>query len=134
MRAAVDRLPDAAARPALQEVPRGAGLLPHGGVEDLRPARILDEVDRARAVVDVEDPRPGLAAVRRLVDAALRVVRVEVAGGGDVDGARIARVHEDASDVVRIGEAQVAPGLPAVRRLEDAGARGGGQAGVALSA
>src|SRR4029078_5638602 len=43
------------------------------------------------------------------------------AAGRDVDGARVARIDHDAADVVRIGEAEVAPGPAPVRRLEDAG-------------
>ena len=133
VRAGVDRLPDAAARPALEEVAGRARALPHGGVQDVGPARVLDEVDGPRVVVHVEDPRPALPAVRRLVDAALGVVRVEVAGGRHVHRPRVARVDHDAPDVVRVGEPHVAPRAPAVRRLEDARARVRGPARVVLA-
>src|SRR6185436_4745811 len=56
--AAVRRLVEAAARPAALQAPGRAHHLPEGGVEDARVGGIHVDVDRARAVVDVEDLAP----------------------------------------------------------------------------
>ena len=54
-------------------------------------------------------------AVGGLVDAALGVLGVQVAERGDVDDVRVRAVDHDAADVVGVVEADVGPGLPAVR-------------------
>ena len=91
--------------------------------EDLRVLRIHDEVGRAdhpAVGLDLERLRPGLAAVDRLVDAALVVRRVEVAERRHVDDVGVHRVDDDAADVVGVFEAHVRPRLARVGRLVDA--------------
>src|SRR5204862_4044963 len=94
--------------------------LPQGGQESVRLGRVYDEVDDAGAVVLVQDLVPGLAAVARLVDAAVLVGAVQAAEGADVDGVRVLRVDDDLADLVGLLEADVRPGLAAVGALVDA--------------
>src|SRR5947209_2330565 len=80
--------------------------------------------DEAAVVAQVFALYPGHAAVYGLVEAALFVRSPEVAQGGDVDDVRILRMDGDGADVVRIGQAHVAPGFAGVGGLVDAVAPG----------
>ena len=109
-RAAVGRAPEAAARPARREAPRGAPRPPRGGVEEARVPRVEAEVGGAGRRIDEEDARPGRAAISRPEDAALLVRPETVPGRGDEDAVRVARVDADAGDVPRRRQADVRPG------------------------
>src|SRR5205807_6734310 len=76
---------------------------------------------------------PGLAAVGRLVQAALLVRAPDVAEGGDIDDVGVGGVDDDAADVLRVPQAHVLPGLAAVGRFVDAVAPGDAVAGVGLA-
>ncbi len=108
--AAVGRLVEAAPLAAGAERPGGAPELPHARVEDRRILRIDGEIGAAGVGVDVEHPFPGLAAVGRLVDAALLVAVPQVAGGANPDRIAVRRVHLDAGDALR-----ASPDPPAAR-------------------
>ena len=99
--AAVGRLPDAAARAAAVHAARRAPALVGRGVEDLAVRRIDREIVGAGVVVDLQHLLPGLAAVGRLVDAALAAGPEQRAGGGDEHRVVVARIDDDAVDVPR---------------------------------
>ena len=94
----VGRLPQAAARPAAVEAPRRPPALIRRGEQDVRVRRIHHDIGEAGVVVDELRIRPGLAAVGRLVEAALAVRPEQVPERGDVDDVRILRVDDDAAD------------------------------------
>src|SRR5439155_12028867 len=68
----------------------------------------------------LQDLAPRLAAVRRLVDAALVRVAPELARDAHVDGVRFGGVDEDLGDALGLLEAEVGPVLAAVRGSVDA--------------
>ena len=119
-RAAVVAGPDRRARPGLAEVPRPALARPRAGIQPRRVAGVADEVDGAGLVVHEQRPLPGRAAVRRAVDAALGVGRVEVTDGRDRRHVRVGWVEEDATDVVRLLQPEVRPRRAAVGAPVDA--------------
>ena len=122
-------------------LPAPPPLKPHGvppalvrrGVEDVRVRRIHHDVGEPRVVVDELRVRPGLAAVGRLVEAALRVRTEQMAHRRDVDDVRILRVHDDAADALRFVQPDVLEFLAAVGGLVDAGAERRALAVVRLS-
>ena len=118
--AAVLALVDARLGPAAHERRDAPAPLVGRGVEDVRVRGV--ELDRrdARVLGDLEDERPGLAAVRGLVEAALAARRPERPLGRDEDDVRIARVDQDPADVLGLREPHVRPGLAAVRAPVDA--------------
>ena len=63
---------------------------------------------------------PGLAAVGRLVEAALAAGGPERSLRGDVDDVRVARIDDDLGDVLGLLEAHVRPALAAVEAAVDA--------------
>src|SRR5262249_46259302 len=86
--------------PAVDDLPRQPLFVVCRGVEDGGVPRVHDEIDDARGLVDVEDLLPCLAAVDSLEDAALGILREEMADRSDVDGVRVRRIDRDAGDVV----------------------------------
>src|SRR3954447_13832926 len=88
-----------AARSTAVVAPGGALTLIHRGDERLWILRVHDDLAGAGMVVDVEDLRPRLAAVGRLVDAALRVRTPQMPDRGDVHDIRVRRIDDDAPDV-----------------------------------
>src|SRR5207245_991273 len=76
---------------------------------------------------------PRLAAVGRLVEAAVRTIAVEPTQGADVDDVRVSGVDCDPADLEGLLEPHVGPRLAAVGRLVDAVAIGDGIAWVALA-
>jgi hypothetical protein len=84
--------------------------------------RIDDKFVRAGLVVAEQDLVPGCAAVFRPVHAAVGIRRRMVAERGDVDEIGIGRVHTNLGDDLRVGEADVRPGLAGVGRLVGAAA------------
>ncbi len=93
--------------------------VPHRRVQQVRVARVDVEVCRAVHVVDVEDLLPRLARVLAHEDAALLVRAEGVPDGRDIDLVGIERVDDDARDVTRVGEPEVAPGLATICGLVD---------------
>ncbi len=131
--AAVARLVEAAPLAAGREGVRRAAELPHAGVEDRRVLGIDREIGAAGVGVDVEHLLPGLAAVRRLVDAAVRVAVPEMAGGAGPDGVAVGRAHLDAGDALGVLEADPLPGVAAVGGLVEAVPDRGAVAGPRLA-
>ena len=80
----------------------------------------MTHVADAGVLGDREHRRPGLAAVGRLVEAAVAAGRPERALRRDVDGVRVLRVDQDLADVLGALEADVLPALAAVLALVDA--------------
>ena len=133
VRPAVGALPDAAATAGFLEVPGFPLPFPAGGVEVLGVARVLNEVDHAGGIVHVKRLRPRPSTVAGFKNAALFVRPVEVAQGGDPDGAGVLLVHDQAADVVGVFQAHVRPALPAVGAAVHAIAGVGGAAGIYLA-
>ena len=73
-----------------------------------------------REIPSLENQLPALAAVGRLVQAAVGGVAPELARHAHVHGVGAARVDDDLRDALRIGQTHVAPRLAAVGRLVDA--------------
>src|SRR5262249_27740834 len=118
--AAVGRPPEPRLLAAAAERVRVALCLPDRGVEPARVGQVEREVDRAGASALVEHPLPGTPAVARAVDPALLVRAPGVAECRDVHDVRVGRVDAHAADVAGVGQAEVAPGLPAVVGAVDA--------------
>src|SRR5262249_36855603 len=91
-RPAVGRLVDGALRAAVDERPDVAPPLVGGGIEDVGVPAVHDEVGDAGVLAHVEDPLPALAAVGRLVEAAVAPSGPQRPLGGDVDGLSVPRV------------------------------------------
>src|SRR5262249_53482527 len=83
-------------------------------------------------VADRQHLLPGLAAVGGFVQPAVAAGVPERALGGDVDHVGVARVDDDAADVLRVLQADVAPGLAAVVGAVDAVAVGDAALAVVL--
>src|SRR5262249_9525044 len=115
--AAVRRLPERGAWPAALQVVRTAHAFPARRVQRIRVARIHRDVDEAGLVAYEFAQLPRLAAVGGLVEAALGIRRPCRADGGDVDDVGIRRVDNDASDVLRLLEAERLPGESTVGGL-----------------
>src|SRR5690606_23045296 len=69
--AAVGRLEDAALAPAADHLPDDSAALIRRRVDDIRVARLEHDLADAGVVADVEDARPRLTAVGRLVEPAV---------------------------------------------------------------
>jgi hypothetical protein len=82
--------------------------------------RVHHQINRADVRPGKKDFIPGAAAIARAKDAALLVIRKEIANGRDVNYVGIARMDGDASDVMSVGQTHVRPGLSAVSRFVDA--------------
>ena len=130
---AIDRAVEAAPRTAPVETPPRALPLVHRGEDRVGVARVHRKIDRARVLVDVEDLLPGLTPVLRAEDAALLVRPPQVAHRRHVHHVRIARMDQNAPDVLRPLQPHVLPAPPAVGRLVDAVAPAGGLAVLRLA-
>ena len=119
-RPAVRRLPDPRTGSAVDQGPDVAASLVARGVEDVGVAGVAHDVGHSRVLVHGEDRLPRLAAVSRLVQAAVPSRRPERPLSGHQHAARIARVDEDLRDVLGILEPQVLPRHAAVVRPVDA--------------
>src|SRR5262249_55954630 len=122
--AAVVGLPERAAGAAAVVAASAAAALIARRVQHARIRWIHDYVCKSSVLVDVLDLRPRLAAVRRLVDAAVRARAEQMAGRGDVDDVRILRIDHDARDGLRLLEPDVRERLAAVFALVDPVAEG----------
>src|SRR5207302_5048438 len=92
---------------------------PHRGKKNVRILRIEDHVDGAGAIVKIENLLPGLAAVARAKNPAIRVGAVGVAERGDKYNIGIRRMNNDRTDVPGVFQADVSPGLPGVGGFVD---------------
>jgi len=95
----VSRFPETAAGAAAVHAAHGAPALIHRRVENPVVRRIHHEIVGSGVVVNLQDLLPGLAAVDRLVHAALAAGTPEAARGGDEDNVVVARIDHDAVDV-----------------------------------
>ena len=119
--AAVGGLEEAAARAAARHAPRRAAGFPQRREDHVGVLRIDRQVHAAGLFVAEQRAAPGLAAVGRLEDAALRMLVVDLAEHRRVDDVAVGRVHAEARDRLRIAEIrQVIPLLAAVGGLVDA--------------
>ena len=89
-------------------------------VQRFRIGEGLRDVVGAGVLIPLEHEFPGLAAVRRLVDATFTARAEERAGGGDERDLGVAGVKNDAVDVLGILEPDVRKGLAAIGGLPDA--------------
>src|SRR5207249_3117097 len=117
--ASVGAFPEAAARPAAVEAAAAATPLIARRVDRAGVRRIERDIGKAGVVVDELDLVPGLAAVGRLVDAAVRAGPEQMSGRGDVHGLRIFRIDHDARDRLRLRETELRERLAAVDGLVD---------------
>src|ERR1044072_3069328 len=88
--------------------------------EHIRIARIELNVVGAGPLIAAEYFRPRLSAVGGLVDAAVTSLSPERTLRRDVDDIGVARVDENAPNVLRLFEPGVRPALASVDRLVDA--------------
>ena len=130
--------------PVRRLVERGAGAtggeevrippeLPHPRVDDPAVLGVDGEVRAAGVSVDEEGLLPGLPAVGRAEDAALRVGVEGVAGGAGEDGVRVGGIDHDLGDPLGVGEAHLLPALAPVGRLVEPVAHGDGVADAGLA-
>ncbi len=103
------------------------------GIEHFRVAGIHMHFVEACVVRHMEHAAPVLAAVRRLVDAAVAAGTPNRAIGSHPHDVGVAGVHGNHADVLRILEAHVGPGMAAVLRAVDAIAVGYGALVVVLA-
>ena len=92
-------------------------------VERVGIARIHHQVDRAGARAPIQHLLPCPPAVGGFEYAAILVVGPLVTGGRDVHDVRVGRVHDDARDGLRVGEAEMGEGAAGVGGFVDADAR-----------
>ena len=107
--AAVGRLVQAALGAAVDQRPRVPAALMRHGEQHVGIVRIDRDVADAGVLADLEDLRPGVAAVGGLVEAAIAAGRPQRAIGRDEHDVRIARIDDDAADVLGGLEPEVPP-------------------------
>ena len=122
--AAVDRLVEGRLGTAADQRPDMAPALVRGGVDRVRVARVEQDVGDPGLLADREHPGPGLAEVDALVDAALAAAAPERTVGRHPDDPRVARIDQDAADVLGLLEPHALPRLAAVERAVEAVAVG----------
>src|SRR5690606_14656445 len=118
--AAVEGAEDLAALAARRHVVRTAARLPGTGVEDARVRRVHRDLVNPGIFADEEDALPGLAAVGRAVQPAVRIGTEDVAERRDVDDVRVRGVDRDLADVAGRLQAHVLPALSGIGGLVDA--------------
>jgi hypothetical protein len=132
-RARVGRFVERAFGAAVDERPVVSASLVGRGVDGVGVVRIDYDVGDAGVLADVERALPRLAAVGRLEEAAVAARPPERPLRRDVDHVGVARINHDATDVLRLFQADVAPRLAAVLRLVDAVAVGDAALRVVLA-
>ncbi len=109
--AAIGRLVQPAVRSAERAIlPRALLRLPQHRVNRLRVARIKGQIHRSGEFVLVQHLLKGLSAVGGAEHAALRVRTVRMPQGRHEQPVGIARIHQDRRNLLRIAQAEVAPG------------------------
>src|SRR4029453_5681940 len=88
--------------------------LPERGVYHSRSSRLEIEIDGAGRVVLAQHLVPARSTVTRPVDTPLGVGDVRMPGGRHEDHVRIARIDQDAADVLAVAQTDVRPGRTAV--------------------
>ncbi len=114
---AIARAIEPAARAAARHAPRRAPCLPQRCKQNVGIMRIESHVDAASVFVLVQNFLPGLTAVGRAEDAALRVRTIGMAEGRNKCNVRIRGIHDDFADGARVAQSHVLPGLAAIQRL-----------------
>ena len=130
---AVEGLVDGGLAAARFRVPGPAAEREHAGIHDVRVGRIDVDVGTAGQVVLVEHLLPALPAVHRLEEPAFLVRAPLAAERACVHDVGVARVDDEARDLLAVREADVHPVLAGVDRLVDAVADGRVVAGIALA-
>ncbi len=120
LRAAVGRLVEPALGTAADQLSDRAAPLIRRGVEDVGVLRIHRDVGDAGVGADRQHRLPRLAAVGRLVEAAVAAGAPQRADGADVDDVGVARIDEDVLDVLGVLEPHARPRLAGIGRLVDA--------------
>ena len=95
-------------------------MFPQVGVDYIGIVGVELDAVRAGVGVHVQDLLPGLAAITAAKHAAFAVRTIRPAHAGDIDGARIGGMHDDAAHLAHVFEANMGPALAAIHRLEDA--------------
>src|SRR5215831_10381940 len=90
-----------------------------GRVKNVRIRRIQDYIIHACVLTDGQYGLPGLAAVRRFVEAAVSAWSPERSRGRDVHDLRVSRINDYAADVLRFLQPEIFPTLSAVIRAID---------------
>ena len=117
--AGIGGLVDAAFRTAANQLTDGAAALIGRRVQHIGILRIEREIVGAGVGADRQARLPRLAAVRGLEHAALAARREQRPLRGHVDDVRVARIDQQAADVLRRREAGTLPGRARVRRFVD---------------
>ena len=91
-----------------------AAALISGGIDRVGIVGVDRNIGEAGVLAYVQDLLPGLASVRRLVEAAIATGRPERTFRGDEDGVAVLRTDRDSTDVLRVLQANVGPALPSV--------------------
>ena len=115
--AAVARPVQSVVGAAAGERPRLPAKLPDSGVDDVGIANVHRDIARAAARPDVERLSPRASRVVGNVNAAIRRIGEDVAERADDDVRRVLRIDDDARDVARAAQADVAPRFSAVGRF-----------------
>ena len=118
--AAIGRAVEPAPGSAAGETPRRAPRLPQRRKQNVRIPRIERNVDGARVLILIKHFIPGLAAIQRAENSALRVRTKRMPERRHKDNFRVARIHNHLPDRARILQPDVLPGLPCIHRLPHA--------------
>ena len=124
MQAAIHCLVEATVRAAAVVAEDRATPLIGSGIKRVGALRIDGDVGDAGVVVDGKRLCPGDASVSGFIHAAIFVGAPQVPQRGYIHDVGIGGMNHDASDVVRIFETHVGPGLARVERLVDTRAPG----------
>ncbi len=117
--AAVGRAPERAPRAATVHAAGGAAALVRRREENGGIGEGDGEVVGPGVLIQLEHLLPRLAAVHRLVDAAIATRTEERAGRRHEDDVVVGRMDDDAVDVPRLRQPHEGEGLPAICRLVD---------------
>ena len=96
------------------DIPRRAPRLPQRGIDHVGVVGLERKIDRPGIVILAKNFLPTLAAIARTEHTALRVRPIGVTERGDIDEVRIARMHEDLADLLRIGQSRERPRLSGI--------------------
>src|SRR5439155_8674583 len=94
--------------------------LVRGSEQNIRIARVHDQIGHAGVFANLDETGPVLATVGGLVKTAIAAALPKRAGHRGVDDAGVARIDQDARDVLGLAQAHIAPGAAAILALIDA--------------